>query len=313
MLLLRCSGALGLAPVRKGRPSPLEPAGSVGSTTACTSSRTQPGRCGVPLGHGGMVLGARRRRRPAPGGRPACRRPGRPRRARWRPASRRPTRRSASGTTPGPLRCRGAGAQKDAARTSQQADRGGGRAGAPSSGGTGKGLRAVARELGLDPSTVSPGAATRPAPAPQPSGALVPLAPPLPRTESATWPGRACSSAPSQLSPRGRRCLLPAPCSCCRPCCRPGSSTPSPRSTQAARAAFYSLRALVLTVVFTALSASYAPRGSAGSHPADIGRLIGLDRAPEVGTLRRRMEELASRGRSAELLRSLAKRHLDAD
>jgi transposase-like protein len=48
--------------------------------------------------------------------------------------------------------------------------------------GTGKGLRAVARELGLDPSTVRRALPPRPAPAPQPCGALVPLAQPLPRT-----------------------------------------------------------------------------------------------------------------------------------
>jgi hypothetical protein len=80
----------------------------------------------------------------------------------------------------------------------------------------------------------------------------------------------------------------------------------------AARAAFYSLRALVLTLVFTALIGEPRAEGLRRLCPADIGRLIGLDRAPEVGTLRRRMEELAKKSRSAELLASLAKRHLDA-
>jgi len=78
----------------------------------------------------------------------------------------------------------------------------------------------------------------------------------------------------------------------------------------AARAAFYSLRALVLTLVFTALIGEPRAEGLRRLSSADIGRLIGLDRAPEVGTLRRRMEELAKKGCSAGLLRSLAKRHL---
>ena len=37
-----------------------------------------------------------------------------------------------------------------------------------------------------------------------------------------------------------------------------------------------------------------------------------MDRGTEVGTLRRRLEELAGQGRSAELLRAMARRHLAA-
>jgi hypothetical protein len=38
---------------------------------------------------------------------------------------------------------------------------------------------------------------------------------------------------------------------------------------------------------------------------------LGLDRAPEVKTIRRRMEDLAGVGRADELIDTLARRHLD--
>lgn len=46
--------------------------------------------------------------------------------------------------------------------------------------------------------------------------------------------------------------------------------------------------------------------------PGDLGRLIGLDRAPEVTTVRRRIEELASMGRADALIDALARHHLSA-
>lgn len=46
--------------------------------------------------------------------------------------------------------------------------------------------------------------------------------------------------------------------------------------------------------------------------PPALGRLIGLDRAPEVKTLRRRMQALADLGRSEELLVALAHHHAKA-
>jgi hypothetical protein len=59
------------------------------------------------------------------------------------------------------------------------------------------------------------------------------------------------------------------------------------------RAAFYSLRSLVLALVFCALIGEPRAEGLTRISPVDLGRLIGLDRAPEVGTMRRRMDELA--------------------
>jgi hypothetical protein len=47
--------------------------------------------------------------------------------------------------------------------------------------------------------------------------------------------------------------------------------------------------------------------------PADLGRLIGLDRAPEPKTLRRRLGELAAAGRCGQLLAGLARHHVAAN
>jgi len=46
--------------------------------------------------------------------------------------------------------------------------------------------------------------------------------------------------------------------------------------------------------------------------PEDLGRVLGLDRAPEVKTLRRKLSRLAAAGRAAEFGRALAKRRVAA-
>jgi len=81
----------------------------------------------------------------------------------------------------------------------------------------------------------------------------------------------------------------------------------------AGRAAFYSLRSLVLACVLLLLTGEARAEGLTRVDPVDIGRLIGLDRAPEVKTMRRRMEELALTRRSGELFESLARHHLDRE
>ncbi|MGQ0617525.1 MAG: putative transposase, partial [Acidimicrobiia bacterium] len=79
-----------------------------------------------------------------------------------------------------------------------------------------------------------------------------------------------------------------------------------------AKAAFYGLRSLVLAVVFAALAGAARAEGLTRLDPVDIGRLLGLDRAPEVKTLRRRLEGLATLGRAGQLMTALARRHLAA-
>ena len=46
--------------------------------------------------------------------------------------------------------------------------------------------------------------------------------------------------------------------------------------------------------------------------PAALGRVLGLDRAPEVKTIRRKLGELAAAGKAAELVMALARRHAAA-
>jgi hypothetical protein len=46
--------------------------------------------------------------------------------------------------------------------------------------------------------------------------------------------------------------------------------------------------------------------------PAALGRVLGLDRAPEVKTIRRKLGELAAAGKAADLIMALARRHAAA-
>lgn len=78
------------------------------------------------------------------------------------------------------------------------------------------------------------------------------------------------------------------------------------------RAAFYSLRSLVLSLVFACLLGEARAEGLTRVDPVVIGRLIGLDRAPEVGTVRRRMEALCSLRRADKLIAALAAHHAKA-
>ena len=76
------------------------------------------------------------------------------------------------------------------------------------------------------------------------------------------------------------------------------------------RAAFYGLRSLVMAVVFACLVGEPRAEGLTRIDPVDAGRLLGLDRAPEVKTMRRRMEALAALGRADRLIDALARHHL---
>ena len=78
------------------------------------------------------------------------------------------------------------------------------------------------------------------------------------------------------------------------------------------RAAFYGLRSLVLCVVFSSLLAEPRAEGLSRLDPVSMGRLLGLDRAPEVGRLRIRLAELAAEHRCDDVVMTLARRHADA-
>ncbi|HEV3287430.1 MAG TPA: helix-turn-helix domain-containing protein, partial [Streptosporangiaceae bacterium] len=78
------------------------------------------------------------------------------------------------------------------------------------------------------------------------------------------------------------------------------------------RDGFYGLSATLLTLVFLALAGEPRAEGSTRVPPAALGRVLGLDRAPEVKTIRRKLGELAAAGKAAELVMALARRHAAA-
>ena len=65
------------------------------------------------------------------------------------------------------------------------------------------------------------------------------------------------------------------------------------------RKGFYGLRATLLMTLFLALLREPRAEGATRLRPADLGRLLGLDRAPEVKTLRRKLAELAAQNKGA--------------
>jgi len=72
---------------------------------------------------------------------------------------------------------------------------------------------------------------------------------------------------------------------------------------------FYGLRATLMTGVFLALLREPRAEGATRIAPADLGRVLGLDRAPEVKTLRRKLAELAAHGAGAQLQAALGAHH----
>ncbi len=69
--------------------------------------------------------------------------------------------------------------------------------------------------------------------------------------------------------------------------------------------AFYGLRTTLVTLVLMALLRIKRPEGLKERAPQDLGRVLGLDRAPEVKTVRRKLVRLASFGKAAEFGRAL--------
>ena len=142
-------------------------------------------------------------------------------------------------------------------------------------------------------------------------GVLAPLARPAPRTaeRAAAREGLLVEAPPvitqgAGLPLAGALVILPA-------LAATGLLEIAEQTYDRARAAFYGLRALLLTLAFAALAGQPRAEGLCRIDPADLGRLIGADRAPEVKTVRRRMSELAAQHRSGQLLAGLAARHLD--
>jgi transposase-like protein len=75
---------------------------------------------------------------------------------------------------------------------------------------------------------------------------------------------------------------------------------------------YYGLAATLLTLVFLALAGEPRAEGATRVPPAALGRVLGLDRAPEVKTVRRKLGELAAAGKAADLIMALARHHAAA-
>lgn len=75
--------------------------------------------------------------------------------------------------------------------------------------------------------------------------------------------------------------------------------------------AFYGLRTSLLTLLFMALLRIKRPEHLKEHDPATLGRLLGLDRAPEVKTLRRKLTRLAAYQRAEQLGAELARLRVD--
>jgi transposase len=74
------------------------------------------------------------------------------------------------------------------------------------------------------------------------------------------------------------------------------------------RNGFYGLRATLLILALMALLRVRTPEQLQGHPPGELGMLLGLDRAPEVKTVRRKLWELAARKQASQFSRQLAQR-----
>ena len=78
------------------------------------------------------------------------------------------------------------------------------------------------------------------------------------------------------------------------------------------RDGYYSLDAVLVDLVLQALLREPRAEGATRVPPPAIGRVLGLDRAPEVKTIRRKISELAAAGKAADLQMAVAQRRAQA-
>ncbi|HID20983.1 MAG TPA: hypothetical protein EYP14_01090 [Planctomycetaceae bacterium] len=77
--------------------------------------------------------------------------------------------------------------------------------------------------------------------------------------------------------------------------------------------AFYGLRTMVVSLFLYALLRIKRPEHVKEYRPDQLGRIVGLDRGPEVKTIRRKLTQLAARRRAVELQAALARRRIASD
>ena len=75
---------------------------------------------------------------------------------------------------------------------------------------------------------------------------------------------------------------------------------------------FYSLDTMLCEGVFRALLGEARAEGAVRVDPVALGRVLGLDRAPEVKTIRRKIGLLAEAGKAGDWIAAMAARHVAA-
>ncbi len=78
------------------------------------------------------------------------------------------------------------------------------------------------------------------------------------------------------------------------------------------RNGFYGLETMLVMLVFCARLREPRAEGATRVSLAALGRVLGLDRAPEVKTIRRKLGELAAAGRAEQLQMAIARHHAAA-
>lgn len=76
---------------------------------------------------------------------------------------------------------------------------------------------------------------------------------------------------------------------------------------------FYGLRTTVVTLFLCALLRIKRPEHLKEYRPGELGQILGLDRAPEVKTIRRKLSRLAAMGQGKVLMEELARRRIEED
>ena len=71
---------------------------------------------------------------------------------------------------------------------------------------------------------------------------------------------------------------------------------------------YYGLTSMLLSFGLMVLVRITSTEGLTTHAPGEFGRVLGLDRAPEMKTARRKLAELAGRGRALEFSRACAER-----
>ena len=79
------------------------------------------------------------------------------------------------------------------------------------------------------------------------------------------------------------------------------------------RNGFYGLQSILLILSFMALLRIKTPEQLKRCSPGELGIVLGLDRAPEVKTLRKKLKEMGLRNKAGEFLSFLSKRWADQD